>query len=232
MTRGIIYCRQSRTQRDNFSLNEQEKKCREFCRNNKIKAKKAYKESNRSARNMKNRNRLDFITSKLNKGDVLIVPRVDRISRHYLKGIAFLRFLKSNEINVYSVDENINLNENFNEFQKLLKCAEDFSNEMSMKMNSIVKNLSRKGWHFGMPVYGYKITYDYNNVRKIKKDNDEQNVINFMLECVKNGDTYSIISRKLNRLRIKNRGKFWNENKVGYVIRQTKNRIQNLYQKI
>jgi site-specific DNA recombinase len=231
MTHCVIYCRQSRTKKGDNGLEEQVKTCRAFCRRRRFKVKKAHKECNKSARGMKNGDSLEKITKKLNKGDVLVVPRVDRISRHYMKGLGFLRYLKSNGINVYSAEEDINLNDNFGEFQKQLKDAEDFSNEMSDTMNKKVRCMARKGWHFGNPAFGYKVCYDHNRVRKIKPDENEQIILGLIFHFISQGDTYATISRKLNSRRLLYRKKWWNDKKVGYVARQMKDRNENLYQR-
>lgn len=229
MTRCIIYCRQSRTYKDDDSIDQQLKICKNFCRQKRFRIKKAHKEQNKSARNMKNMKTLENITDGLDDGDVLVVPRVDRISRHYMKGMYFLKFLKSKGVNVYSVEEDINLNDNFGEFQKRLKSAEDFSNEMSTTMKNKIFHLARKGWHFGNPSFGYESYYNNCGIRKIRQCKHEQDILSFIRHCISNGDTYAMVSKRLNKQHIRYRKKWWNEKKISYVVRQMRNKMKKLY---
>lgn len=222
MTRGIIYCRESKTVNGQSTLLKQELRCRQYCKDHKIKAIKAYKEVNTRARHMKNGKRLETMIKRLKKGDLLIIPRVDRLSRHYKHGLKFLKETQARGINVHSVDENIDFKNNQAKFKTLLKSAENFSNELSEKMKTICEILNKKGWYFGKAKFGYKAVYDNNGIRKIKKNFEEQATINYIFNCKCNDKSCENIARDLNKRKIRYRNKNWNRKNVKYILQSNK----------
>ncbi|ATZ80587.1 serine recombinase [Bodo saltans virus] len=216
---GYIYCRQSKKLKKSNSLLNQHKICKKYCEKNKIKVKKTKKE-HKSGRFFKNKASLMELRNKMVSGDTLVVYRISRLSRNYEKGWNFIKTLKENNIKVVSVDENINSFDNINEFQEKLKSSEDYSNELSDRINKINRCLRHKGWHFGYVPYGYERYFTLNNVRKMRPNNTEQYVIKLINRLRKNKKSYKEISKFLNKKRLLFRKKYWDSIMVGTVYRK------------
>ena len=93
-----------------------------------------------SARHMKNLDReLGFWSKHLSNGYHLILTNVDRLSRNYTNGIKFLNNLANKNIMTHFVNENLiysnDLQYNYHRehIDKLLMCAEQYSNTISQK---------------------------------------------------------------------------------------------------
>jgi len=228
MTRGFIYCRQSITRIGSLSLKTQEKTCREFCKKKNFKIAKIVKFSNKSARNMKNNKSLFSLTDKMKKDDILIIYRVDRLSRNFKLGLEVLNILKEKGIIIHSVDEKINYSKNPIKFKKLLKKAEEFSDNMSNIQKKKINYLKQKGCHFGKPKYGYRSYRTFNNIRKIQIDLEEQKIIKYIIQNIQNNVSCIELSNELNNRQILCKNKYWTPQKVKYIYKTNFNNFINI----
>jgi DNA invertase Pin-like site-specific DNA recombinase len=224
----VLYLRQSNTRDGSDSIEIQEKVCRQYCRDKRIKIKRIHKETNQRARLMMNKKTLNYISQRLKPGQNLIISKVDRLSRHVAKALEYCRRLRENGNNIISVNEGINFIDNPIKFKRLLIHAEEFSNNKSTEQLVICRALARKGWHFGHAEFGYKVHFNNRNTRKIIKCQEEQEIISFILTYVNAGYSHALISDKLNGSGVKNREKPWNAISIGYVARCANKRIHAL----
>jgi DNA invertase Pin-like site-specific DNA recombinase len=159
----------------------------------------------------------------MKSGDTLVVYRTSRIARNYTRGWNFVKLLKAKKINIVSVDEQIDSNENLRELQIKLKTAENFSNELSDRINKINKHLKRMGWHFGRVPFGYESYFAPNGIRKLRQNDKEQEIIKRICRMRNKKNTYVKISKELNKKKKLFRKKYWNAIMVGAVYRKNKN---------
>ena len=225
----VLYLRQSHTRDNSDSIAVQEKECREYCREKRMRIKRIHRETNQRARLMMNKGKLSYIAERLKPGQNLLISSVDRLSRYTLGGLMYCRRLKEYGNNIISVNEGINFMDNPIKFRRLLMQAEEFSNQKSTEQLAICQALARRGHHLGPAEYGYMISKNIRNIRKKVKCQEEQEVISFILACMNSGDSYECISNKLNESRITNRGKTWSSINVGHVARGVKERMGELY---
>ena len=224
----VIYLRQSHTRDNSNSIDVQERACREYSREKRMKNKRIHKETNQRARLMMNKKTLNYIAERLKPGQNLLVYSVDRLSRNVSKGIEFCRRLRENGNNIISVNEGINFMDNPIKFGRLLMKAQEFSDEKSVEQKAICNALIRQGHHLGPAEFGYEVYRNSRNIRKKRRCQEEQDVISYILACVNAGETYEVISNRLNEKMIKNKGKRWTANGIGYVVRRTKGRMSML----
>lgn len=219
MTRQcIIYCRKSTTKDKQISLLNQSKKCHAYCRKNGIKKlKKAHKETGSGWR-FRNGTSLNDIARNLKRGNCLVISCVDRLTRDYKMGLRYAQSLKRKGVDIISVDENISFIKNEGEFRELLMDAQMSSDNKSRSQLAIARINRLRGYCMGHAPFGYEFYYNYRRVRKLRKCEQEQFIIEYIVEWLKDGLKYKSIVSILNYHNMLNRNKIWDVRSLGHVV--------------
>jgi len=114
MEEAIIYCRVSSFKQcsnsiiKHYSLENQERKCKEYCNKNNIKVNEIIKEVS-SGKNLNQMKKLTYVKNKILNSNIkyLIIYTPDRLIRNTEQGTAFLNELCNNNKITYFVDDEL-----------------------------------------------------------------------------------------------------------------------------
>ncbi len=188
----IVYCRISSPKQ---SLDSQEEECMKFCHENGYTVKETIREI-KSARLFKNMTKLKECIYK-NKNINIIVLSIDRFMRNFSDTRNIIARLKTNNINIISINKG---NENNNpvslfdedsddypnqEFLDNIKLAQMESELISQRVKRGIDYKVSLGNYFGAPGYGYSIGF-------IEKTDDDNNTITIR-EKIRNDREMAII---------------------------------------
>jgi DNA invertase Pin-like site-specific DNA recombinase len=128
-----IYCRVSTTkgQSDGYQLEE----CVQYCQEHGIEIAGTYKHV-QSSRFMKNKDYLENIINKMEKGDILIIHSICRFSRNLLGGLQVLDMMDKKKLKIYSVDEHVGYDDMYDrrKFRDIMNEAELETDKISRRV--------------------------------------------------------------------------------------------------
>lgn len=155
------------------------------------------------------------------KGDSILVYRVDRLSRNIVKILSFLEDLNERGVDIFSQDENIWYNKNKLEFIQRIVDANKESEILGKRVRLSLEYRRQRGDEvFGNTAFGYskkRLENENNRVVKVKNDN-EQSILKRIRKMKKDGHTSANITDFLNARGIYKRGKKWTVSMVNYVL--------------
>jgi DNA invertase Pin-like site-specific DNA recombinase len=187
--RAYIYLRTSkRNDQKEVSLYDQEDACKKFAKQYNITIIGVYRDNGISAKNMDNQYALNFITDKIQKGEIIIVFDVSRFSRSMEQGLNRLTLLRNKGAFVHSYNDNVTWNDKATSratFRQLLSVSQLHSDTVSEKVKSAITFKKNRGDYIGRAPYGKKIEY-VNNIRTLVDNIEEQNVIKIINEHANN----------------------------------------------
>lgn len=187
--RAYIYVRTSkRNDQKEVSLYDQEEACKKFAKQYNITIIGVYRDNGISAKNMDKQYALNFITDKIEKGEIIIVYDVSRFSRSMEQGLARLNMLRDKGAFVHSYNDNVTWNDKATSratFRQLLSVSQLHSDTVSEKVKSAIAFKKNRGDYIGRTPYGKKIEY-VNNIRTLVDNIEEQNVIKIINEHANN----------------------------------------------
>lgn len=188
----VIYIRVSSNEQN---TDAQKYTCEEYCFNNRLYIKNIYTEKTSAYRGNTQKELTKLI--KENNNVNIIVFSIDRFSRNISNADKYINDMESKNINLISVKDKINLSTAFgkHEFRKLISIAQYESELISERVKNSVKYRKNNGIHMGKIPYGYS---KFNN--KLVKDNNEQQVIRFIIKNSKKDSTPNKISKELKLL--------------------------------
>ena len=220
-----IYCRvsslnQSKYMEGHTSLETQEQVCRDYASKNGFIVKNVYKDVC-SGRDMKNQYGLKKLIRHIISGNTLIFYEASRFSRNTLQALSCLDKLKKKGVNIYSISDDCSYTTNSDKykFRLLFPKAENESDMISERVKKSVLFRRKRGDHIGNAPFGYETFVNDEGIRKLRKNKDEQFVIQFICKLVHDHKTYSEIAEKLNEIKIDKRGYTWTNNSVGSVVK-------------
>lgn len=187
--RAYIYLRTSkRNDQKEVSLYDQEEACKKFAKQYNITVIGVYRDNGISAKNMDNQYALNFITDKIQKGEIIIVFDVSRFSRSMEQGLNRLTLLRTKGAFVHSYNDNVTWNDKATSratFRQLLSVSQLHSDTVSEKVKSAITFKKNRGDYMGRAPYGKKIEY-VNNIRTLVDNIEEQNIIKIINEHANN----------------------------------------------
>ena len=80
----------------------------------------------------------------------------------------------------------------------MLVQAENISNMTSERIKNSFKLMKAKGYKFGNAPYGYTMHKDNNGIKKLKRNNDEQNIIKIIMNEYKKKVYYKYYVKETN----------------------------------
>jgi site-specific DNA recombinase len=211
--KAALYVRVSTDEqaKEGYSLDAQEEKLEAFCFSQGWEIKKLYREEGQSAKNT-NRPQLKLLMSELTSFDVVLVYKLDRLSRSVADINELLQIFEKHGVSFKSATEPydtttaqgkllINIFASLAQFER-----EQLSERVRMGME---KKTKTGKWPGGMAPYGYKITD-----KNLEVNNDEVEVIKKIFEFSKTFGFFTI-ARTLTKLGYKTRnGDSWHVDTV------------------
>jgi site-specific DNA recombinase len=181
---AYIYCRvsskkQSEYNQGHTSLEVQEKECTKYCNEHDYKVIEVVKEVY-SAKDMSNLKGLLYLLNIVNPGSTIFVYDLSRFSRNVHHALNILEELQKNNINIFSVTENLNYNNPLtrNQFRIQLCESNHFSELCSHKVKESIKFRKDRGDYIGGTKFGYKTEKnEKTNIRKLVENPEEINLI-------------------------------------------------------
>ena len=181
--KGFIYTRASSA--NDLTIDDQKKQCLSYANRNKIQLHTFgfHYDNGVSARNGTNfkKGEIGFWHHYLNRGDILIVNSIDRLSRSVQIGTQFLNSLAHRGIEIHFVTENIVWKQNMSPIIKSsiltqLVNAQMDSDLKSQKAKNRITRLKLEGHDFGPCKYGYKKVRVDNIFKKIIDKKEQKNI--------------------------------------------------------
>lgn len=175
---AIIYLRVSTEEQvDNFSLETQEKICRQEAERRNMEVVQIFKEEGRSAKNITGRpvliGMLEFCRKNKRTVDALIVYRLDRLSRQTVDFLAIRKKLSENEIAIISASEPTGNSPTERFIETMLASFAQMDNDVrSERTKNGLRARFMAGLTSGVPPLGYKSENGY----AIKDPNTWDNV--------------------------------------------------------
>lgn len=167
---------------------------------------------------------LQVICEAAQKGDAIMVWRVDRLSRNIEECLGMIKEVHQKGVTLYSHNEKITYAENKIEFLQALLDAQKEAYILGQRVKLAVRRKRERGDIIGSVPYGYMhhriYTHDGLNTEKIvKADNEiEKNIIKRISKEFKDRRSIEQIAYGLNRSGIKKRGRKWSSAMVKKIL--------------
>ncbi len=173
--KAVIYTRVSTTEQlDNYSLENQERACREYCERNEIEVAKVFREKGASATTVERpqlKAMLQFLSPNKQKIDQVVVWKVDRFARKIEDHFALRAYLKKRGIVLRSATEPLQEDAYGKMFEGFLSLHAEVENMIkSERAKTGMQSAFRDGrWVFRPPT-GYKRAVDDSDRASIAPD--------------------------------------------------------------
>jgi len=221
----VIYCRvssvnQSKYMEGHTSLETQEQVCRDYAEKFGYIVKNVYSDVC-SGRNMDKQYGLKKMIRNVYSGNTILFYEASRFSRNTLQALSCLDKLKKKGIYIYSISDDCGYSSNSDKykFRLLFPKAENESDMISERVRKSVLFRRKRGDYIGNAPYGYETYLNDQGIRKLRKNKDEQFVIQFICKMIHDNKTYCEIAEKLNEIKIDKRGYTWTNNSVSSVVK-------------
>jgi len=178
----IAYRRIStQNQSNGHSLITQKKICDEYASNNNMNISNEYSDIG-TGKNMKNLTNLNNLIDE-NNNCTLVVVNIDRFSRDLEQGLQYLKKLKSKEITLYSIEQNVS-SDNISGLRLVKSYINDSefeSKTIGLRVKKSLITIKKKGGYIGGLKYGYQRCRLNNIPIKVKSSSEKK-----IIELIKN----------------------------------------------
>lgn len=171
---GVIYTRvSSDAQVDGTSLDDQERRCREYCQENDISIEKVFREEGESAKHADREvflKAIEYCRKNQDNLDAFVVLKVDRFARNTEDHFTVRRRLAEFDIKLRSVTEKIGNDPADKFMETLLAASAEFDNDIRRERckNGMEARLKEGLWPWSPPV-GYEALGVSNRDEKLKE---------------------------------------------------------------
>ena len=169
----ISYSRiSSLSQKNGYSLSTQKNIIKEYAQNNNMNILNEYSDIG-SGTNMKKLKNLNNLINE-NTNCMLLVVNIDRFSRNLYDGIEYLNILKSKNIILKSIEQNVST-DNITGLRLIKSCMNDSefeSNMIGFRVKKSLKLIKEKGGHIGPAPFGFKKSRIKNIPVKVQNKNE------------------------------------------------------------
>lgn len=155
--------------------------------------------------------------------DVVIVYRVDRLSRNIFESIKFMEDLNDRGVLVYSQEEGIWYHERRLDFIQHILNANKEGALISRRVQNSVDYRKKRGDFFGAPPYGYVTVRDPDTKQIYLKRNDSEQKVITKIKKIRH-KAFSEMANKLNEEGTYKRSSCWTAAKVKLVYEQVNSR--------
>lgn len=152
---------------------------------------------------MKKRPQGKILFEKLQKGDTIIINKIDRISRNIQDFVNSIDYFKKNGIILICLEPELDLASSTGMFvANLLSAVSQLERQFTIeRVNATVKKRKEMKLCCGSVPFGWK----KNDKKELVEDKNEQEIISQIKEMQKEGLSLSKISTKLNALKVLNK---------------------------
>lgn len=160
--------------------------------------------------------KLRYVSEVARRGDIVMVYRVDRLSRNIVKYMALLEEMNNRGVFLYAVEEQIWYHNKKLDFLQLILDANKEAALISRRVKRSVDFRRNRGDYIGSVPFGYRLQRDIDGVvRKVQND-EEQGTLRMIRQLRLRSHVY--IADMLNTVGRYKRGKRWTKNMVKYVL--------------
>lgn len=212
MNRVAIYCRVSTTEQANegFSIEEQEKRLKSFCRINEWKLVDKFIDAGYSGGNTE-RPALTNLLNNMDKFDLVLVYKLDRLSRSVRDLMALLDKFEENDVAFRSATEVFDTSSAFGKlFITLVGAMAEWERSTISERTMMGKYAAmEKGYFIG------NVPFCYDKVDGKLVPNENRKVVDFIIDRFKKGLSFTQISNELNHSKYKTpRNRLWTKTRV------------------
>ena len=218
--RAAIYTRVSTEDqaKEGFSLDAQLEKLRSYCKARDWQIGGEYIDDGYSGRNIK-RPQYSKMLSELDKWDILLVIKMDRIHRNSKNFMMMMEYLKKEEKEFVSMTESLDTSTAMGRFVMdiIQRIAQLESEQIGERVYSGMEQKAKTNG--GMLGFNIPYGYDYNN-QGLLINNDEAKIIRQIFSDYLNGLSMKKISDKLNRQNIPTKkNKTWASQTISRILK-------------
>lgn len=205
--KAALYCRLSKDDEqcgDSVSIETQKLALSQFCYEHNIDIFKIYTDDGYSGLNF---NRPAFkrmiIDLENNKFDIVITKDLSRLGRDYIQtGYYIDIYFASKHIRYIAINDGIDTQNDDNDIAPFKNILNDmYAKDLSKKVKLAKRQRAQKGFYISaQPPYGYKV--DPFNRNKLIIDEDAATVVKLIFDLAESGNSYSEISRMLEKREI------------------------------
>lgn len=195
------------------TLKVQEEKIKQYCAFKDMETPKIFIESGVSGSiEFKKRPEGGKIWNEMKTGDIIVVNKLDRISRNVADFCFMINHFNKNKIIFHCLEPNIDISSSFGLFMcHILSSVSELERNMTIdRVKATIKKRKENNECIGSIPYGYSKTDD----KKLIEDKEEQDNMRRIVELYYNKNNNKKISEIMNELKIPNRGgkKWYPEN--------------------
>lgn len=204
--RGVIYRRVSTGEQavEGYSLDAQEKACREYASKNGYEIVKVYSDEGISGKSIKNRPAFRQMLTDAKSGlfDLVIIWKLTRIARNMLDTLYASNHLEKHNVGLYSISEQFDLTTSSGRMMmQLLASFAEFEREgiasnVAMSMEALVRDKKRPA---GGRRIGYVSGTNSDGLKELIIDPEEAKLVQLIYQKYLAGNGYRAIANSLNR---------------------------------
>ena len=146
--------------------------------------------------------------------DLILIYRVDRLSRNIVRYLQLLEDMNDKGVLIYAVDENIWYHNRKLDFIRGILDANCEAVIIGKRVKMSVEQRRKRGDHIGSAPFGSRLVRDSSHSLKLEPHIQEQQII----KLIRKGSTFE----ELNKKGLYKRGKPWTKNMVSYVYKKSK----------
>lgn len=191
--RAVLYIRVSdEDQLKGFSLEAQERECREFCDRQGLAVGRVFRDEARTAKSRKGRAQLtaalDHIADAGNKVDALVVWNTDRFARNVLDHLTVRELLATHGCRLLSATETFEDSPTGRLFETIKAALNQFDNEeRAKKTRTGMEQASRSGFWMHKTPIGYESWRDDAGRRRLRPHPRTAGGLQVLFDCVAGG---------------------------------------------
>ena len=148
------------------------------------------------------------ISEEARDGDVVMVYRVDRITRDIFGFLHVLEDMNKRGVSFFAYEEGLWYEDNKTRIAQLMLNGTVESEGISRRVKMALAAKRLRGDYIGGVKYGYKTTRTSTGVVKLVENEAEQRIVKLILRCKTLADVHKTVD-KLNDSGIKKRGRAW-----------------------
>lgn len=158
--------------------------------------------------------KLSYIAEVARARDILLVYRVDRLSRNIVKFLSLLEDMNDRGVLIYAQDEDIWYHNRHLDFLQAVLNANKESAIISRRVRLSINHRRQRGDYIGGVAYGWRLQRDKNGKVSKVKNPEEQKIIARIKKCTDETE----MAENLNREGTKKRGRIWTPAMIAYVV--------------
>lgn len=159
--------------------------------------------------------KLQILDKTLRKGDMVMIYRVDRLSRNIIEFLAMLEDWNTRGVQIFTQDENIWYHEKKLEFIQYILDATKEAALISKRVKASIEYRKKRGdSSLGSVPYGYRLIREPKTGRLVRVKNDLEQQMIMRIRRLGSDVDFTDYARKLNEEGLRKRGHKWTSDMV------------------